>query len=297
MESPVKINAALLPAASRHATILGAFAGLAEGQELIITNDHDPQPLFYELKETYPGGFAWHYLKQGPSQWVVLLSRKKLLQNKTVSDLVLEDLALAKVFEAYGIDFCCHGNISLEEACRRHKLELDDVLRAIKKQGNEGVAWQPRFDAWSVPMLINYIVENHHTWERRQLDEVDALSVKVADHHGDDFPSVKKVREAVAHLKHAIVAHFAEEEEMLFPMILEKSKSIDLLKELERMKVEHAEVGVMLTDLTLLTNNFEAPAEACSSFRILYHKLRELKQDLLQHINLENNLLASKAVA
>jgi regulator of cell morphogenesis and NO signaling len=37
---------------------------------------------------------------------------------KTVRDWVAEKPAVARVFEKLGIDYCCAGGKSLEEACR-----------------------------------------------------------------------------------------------------------------------------------------------------------------------------------
>lgn len=297
MKSPINIDVAKLPSAVRHQTIFEAFEQLDSEQELFLTADHDPQPLFYELKHKFPQGFTWEYAEEGPHVWEVLITRKRHLENRTVGDLVMEDLALGKVFNSYGIDFCCQGNITLEEACRRQKLDINEVMAAITKKPAENKFWQPHFEDWSVALLITYILENHHSWERRIMADIGNLVVKVADHHGGAFPTLKNLKDIVGHLKYAIESHFAEEEEMLFPLILEGSKSAALLKELERMKIEHSEVGTMLADITLLTDNFQAPAGACGSFQLLYQKLGDLKQDLLQHIHLENTLLVTKAVA
>lgn len=297
MKSYINIDVTKLPSANRHQAVIQAFEDLDIDQVLVLTADHDPKPLFYELRHKYQLGFSWEYAKEGPDVWTVLITRKQLLEGRTVGDLVMEDLALGKVFESYGIDFCCHGNITLEEACRRQKLDISEILIAMKKKTGDNKLWQPHFEDWSVALLITYILENHHSWERRTMADIETLVVKVADHHGEAFPVLKNIKNIVDHLKSAIESHFVEEEQVLFPMILEGSKSAALLKELERMKVEHTEVGTMLADISLLTNNFQAPPEACSSFLLLYQKLSALKQDMLQHIHLENTLLVTKAVA
>ena len=297
METPIHIDVANLPSAVRHQTICQAFEQLSSGQGLVLTVDHDPKPLFYELRYKYPQGFSWEYAKEGPDIWEVLITRKQHLENRTVGDLVMEDLALGKVFESYGIDFCCQGNITLEEACRKQKLDINEILVAMTTKTSDNKLWQPHFEDWSVVLLITYILENHHGWERRTMADIEELVERVAEHHGEAFPALWNLKDIVGHLKYAIESHFAEEEQMLFPLILEGSKSAALLKELERMKIEHTEVGTMLADITLLTNNFQAPPGACGSFLLLYQKLNDLKQDLLQHIHLENTLLVAKAVA
>ena len=44
---------------------------------------------------------------------------------KTVRELALENPAATRVFEKLGIDYCCGGDRSLEEACRIANLNLD----------------------------------------------------------------------------------------------------------------------------------------------------------------------------
>ena len=48
------------------------------------------------------------------------------LQDKTVADVVTENIKAAHVFKKYGIDFCCGGGVSIKKACE--KAEIDPVL-------------------------------------------------------------------------------------------------------------------------------------------------------------------------
>jgi regulator of cell morphogenesis and NO signaling len=62
------------------------------------------------------------------------------------------------------------------------------------------------------------------------------------------------------------------------------------------MESEHEEAGEILVELSELTNSYTAPSGACNSFQFLYKKLKELEDDLHQHIHLENNILFPKAL-
>ena len=263
---------------------------------MILTVDHDPQPLYYELKAKYPKCFSWDYIEEGPKVWRVLITRQLTLNNRKVADLLSENIGLANIFTQFGVDFCCQGNITLEEACRRQKIDIDIVLSAIGNAANNNTGWQPHFELWSGRLLIHYLVENHHAWEKQAMAELRELLAKVVAHHGKKFPALYRVRELFSRLQHVLLTHFTEEEEELFQLILEGSKSADLLKSLELMKSEHTDVAAMLSDLSLLTNNFQPPSGACDSYRLLFHKLKTLKADIQQLIYIENNVLAPKAV-
>ena len=51
---------------------------------------------------------------------------------KTVRELALENTTATRVFEKLGIDYCCGGNKSLEEACRASNVSVDQVLDSLE---------------------------------------------------------------------------------------------------------------------------------------------------------------------
>lgn len=49
----------------------------------------------------------------------------------TVNDVVLAYPQTVSVFKTFGIDACCGGAKSLDEAARRHGVDLDALLHAL----------------------------------------------------------------------------------------------------------------------------------------------------------------------
>jgi len=60
----------------RHPLIFRTFDGLDQGDSFILTNDHDPKPLYYSFLHEREGLFGWEYLEQGPMVWKVKISKK-----------------------------------------------------------------------------------------------------------------------------------------------------------------------------------------------------------------------------
>jgi len=50
----------------------------------------------------------------------------------TVAEIVAQHPAAAPVLARFGLDTCCGGKHPLEHACRAHRLDLDEVLRALE---------------------------------------------------------------------------------------------------------------------------------------------------------------------
>jgi uncharacterized protein (DUF2249 family) len=59
----------------RHALIFETFRKLTPGHGLILVNDHDPKPLYYQFQAEHQGTFGWDYLEKGPDVWRVVISR------------------------------------------------------------------------------------------------------------------------------------------------------------------------------------------------------------------------------
>lgn len=55
----------------RHEVLLGIFDGLSADEGFILVNDHDPKPLFYELRSIHGEVIDWEYVTQGPNEWRV----------------------------------------------------------------------------------------------------------------------------------------------------------------------------------------------------------------------------------
>ena len=72
---PGDLDVRSLAPAQRHERIFAAIAALAPGEAFVLTNDHDPKPLRYQLDAEQPGQIGWEYLTEGPEVWRVQISR------------------------------------------------------------------------------------------------------------------------------------------------------------------------------------------------------------------------------
>lgn len=69
------IDVRTVPPRERHPRIFGMLGALAPGGSMLITSDHDPRPLHYQLETNFPGQFGWDYLEAGPDVWRVEIAR------------------------------------------------------------------------------------------------------------------------------------------------------------------------------------------------------------------------------
>jgi regulator of cell morphogenesis and NO signaling len=228
---------------------------------------------------------------------------------KTVRDLAVEVPGAIRVFEKLGIDYCCGGGKSLEDACFGAGVSLEEVMAAIET-GRERYAGQEKEEWQSRPLseLTDHIVQKHHCYTKSELERLDQLSAKVVSVHGKNHPELLKVRDLFLALRKDLIPHMLKEEQVLFPYIGQLEDAArngrpaptpffgTVRNPVKMMILEHDTAGDLLRNMRSASGGYAVPADGCISYQTLYQALQELEQDLHQHIHLENNILFPRAV-
>ncbi len=223
------------------------------------------------------------------------------LLDRTVGELVAERPGRSRVFQAFGIDFCCQGARTLREACDRRSVATQTVVEQLEAELSDKSA--PAQNPAELPLheLTDYIVRTHHDFLRRELPRLHAMASRVAQVHGGHTPSLVELFSVFHGLQEELFSHIAKEERVLFPAIAAAScgqTSTAFLDEpIARMIHEHEDAGSALSRLHELSNGFQAPGEACNTYRALFAGLQDLEEDLHRHIHLENSVLFPAAQA
>ena len=69
MTEPTRIDLRGMPMDPRHQLLFSTLLGLAVGESMEVTNDHDPSGLSLRLEAEHPGRYAWTWLERGPVDW------------------------------------------------------------------------------------------------------------------------------------------------------------------------------------------------------------------------------------
>ena len=212
------------------------------------------------------------------------------LQARSVGEVVAEDYTRAAVFQRYGIDFCCGGGRSVADACRKAGADLDEVLGALR-ESDERADPAPGHDPrdWAPSFLADYIVTVHHGYVRQALPALRQFSDKVARVHGRRHPELVEVRTLVHELAEEMEEHMAEEEQGIFARLAEGGPATP--EDVGSLEDDHEEAGELMRRIRALTDGFQPPADACSTYRATFAKLEEFEGDLHRHVHLENNIL------
>ena len=295
----------------KHPAIFARFDELNEGESFIIHNDHDPKPLYYQLLGERGNIFKWEYLLQGPEWWNVQITKRIIGEaDETLGQIAAKDLRKAEIFKKYGLDFCCGGKKTVKEACAEKGIDVTKVEQELQQSGAQTVSLQPLpYNDWNLDFLVDFIVNTHHTFVRKNLPDLNAYAEKVFNVHGNHHPELQKVYELVKALNSELLTHLTKEEKILFPYIkhmvaikngtqtLGENPFGSVKNPINMMEMEHEIAGKEMEQLRSITNNYTLPEDACATYTLLYRMLNEFESDLHTHIHLENNILFPKAIA
>ena len=229
---------------------------------------------------------------------------------KTVRELALEIPAATRVFERFGIDYCCGGKRTLDDACAAANLRVEEVLDTLESAAASANARQdePNWSAGPMADLIAHITSKHHKYTREEIARLRPLFAKVCSAHGRNHGELFETQEKFRELAQELSTHMMKEEMVLFPYIerMEESRieGAPILpapfgtvgNPVAMMVHEHDSASELLRRLRDLTNGYQTPADGCLSYKTLYSALAEFERDLHEHIHLENNVLFPRAI-
>lgn len=225
----------------------------------------------------------------------------------TVGSIVTRNLHAAKILSDHGLDFCCGGQKSLQQACVDKNVAIDSLLKQLTSLSDAKTDETPDFADMNLIPLTKYIEKTHHKFTSDKIMFVKSNLPKLILAHGTSHPELTAIKQVFDSLSDHLTVHMKREELMVFPYIRNMTRFgktaigravfghienpiMDLIS-------DHESESEKLKNLDNLTNHYEVPADACNTFMTTYQAMKELEADLYIHMHLENNILFPKAVA
>ncbi|MBO1111007.1 hemerythrin domain-containing protein [Bordetella petrii] len=144
--------------------------------------------------------------------------------------------------------------------------------------------------------LIKHILLRYHERHRQQLPEAIRLAMKVEQVHEGHADCPHGLAEHLHAMLQELESHMRKEEQVLFPLIAQGRGAL-ADGPIAMMRMEHDQHAEDLAQLGKLTGGLALPGDACNTWRELYAQLAAFRQDLADHIRLENTVLFPNAQA
>lgn len=225
-----------------------------------------------------------------------------------IREIISKDYRSALVFRAFGIDFCRIGDLTLQEACVRKKVDPKDLVEKLEEAFALPNEENLDFQSWPLNQLANYIETKYHGLIRERVPVIQKFLKRIVKVHGAFEPNLKKVKSLFDQSTSELLDHMQREELIIFPFIRKmvaggKSKDLLLGPSFQNVKVtifhlmkEHDQEGDYLEEIRRLTNNYTPPNYACNTYKVVFALLLEFEASMQQHTNLERNILFPRAI-
>lgn len=211
------------------------------------------------------------------------------LRSRTVGEIAATVPAATEVFRRFKLDFCCGGDIALDEAARQRGVDVAVLEKELNELESRSSSVPPT-SSWETGKLIDHILTRYHETHRRELPELVKLARKVEGVHAGHPKVPRGLADSLQKMLGELEVHMKKEELILFPAMRGRADG-GLDTPIAQMRHDHDDHGVQLRKLESLTDNFTLPDDACRSWKALYTGSMKITNDLMEHIHLENNVL------
>ena len=228
------------------------------------------------------------------------MGMSEIYRETAVGDVVARNPRAATVFSRYGIDFCCGGRRTIEDACVGAHLDPDRVVADLRAV-TDFAASEGDVSGWPAGRLIDRIVTQHHAYVRAQAPVISGYLARLLAKHGSRHPELGRLAAIFADVTGELARHMKHEEDVLFPAIASlagrhggaAARPLDdhLQQPIAVLEDEHEWAGRQLALMRTLAHGYLVPAEACATWKACYAALDDFEHDLHEHVHLENNVL------
>lgn len=232
----------------------------------------------------------------------------ELLKENIIGELVAENYRAASIFKKYGIDFCCQGNRTIDDACQKKNIDSKPLINDLNLVINQKNEETTDYKSWPLDLLADYIEKKHHRYVEDKIIEIKPYLDKICRVHGERHPELLEINEHFLNSTGELTKHMKKEELILFPYVRKivnakhENSQIDrpnfdtVQNPIELMMNEHEVEGERFRLISELSKNYNAPEDACNTYKVAFALLKEFEEDLHLHIHLENNILFPNAI-
>ncbi|MGC9353003.1 MAG: iron-sulfur cluster repair di-iron protein [Mariniphaga sp.] len=231
----------------------------------------------------------------------------KITSATPVGEVVKTNFKAANMFQANKIDYCCGGNQTISEACEKAGVQPDQLIQQLETVLQDSDPDAEYINNLELSALADYIVNRHHAYVRKNIPFLKQNLDKITEVHGANHPELVRVRDEFYASAGELTMHMQKEELLLFPYVkkMEEAQKANenlpsppfgkVANPIAAMMAEHENEGERYMRISEQTNNYQVPADGCTTYEVTLKQLADFEKDLHRHIHLENNILFPKA--
>jgi len=225
-----------------------------------------------------------------------------------VNEVALSSPGSRRILEDAGVDYCCGGGKSLQEACLHANVSAEMILNRLEQDRERVRSDESGWTKAPLAELTRHIRERHHGYVRDVVPRLREMLAKVREKHGSKHREIAEIEKQFADVAREMLMHMQKEEQILFPYIdaLERAAKGNGAVEppffqtvrnpIYSMMQDHDAAGELVRKIRAASTGYQPPEDSCTTFKATYQELQQFEEDLHLHVHLENNILFPRAV-
>jgi regulator of cell morphogenesis and NO signaling len=229
------------------------------------------------------------------------------LKGKRIAQLVEENYVHAYVLFYFGILFEEYSEVTLEQACLKKGLQVDQVIRELESPQHLKESELPLI-TYPIDLIIEYLKHSHFLFIKHKLPYIAKL---VEGFRADrkEYQQLERDLKIVMPLfVEDFIHHIYEEEDTLFNYIrsLERAAKGSYIPtrlyqmmerfSIQKFAVEHESHDDEMAGIRRITNDYSLPEGAPLQMKVIYSELSDFEKSLITHARIENEILFPKAM-
>lgn len=234
-----------------------------------------------------------------------------MTMNTTISDAIKAYSGIEKILKKYDLDVCTNVDSTLNELMDQNfapPLEkerfLSEILDAQLKKEKKDIV----YDHLELDELANHIEQKHHKYIEEKIPIIKQHLERIVSVHGNRHPELRDIQSIFNEASGELAMHLKKEELILFPFIrkmviakrdrqiIDKPGFDSIEIPIGRMHSEHNDETESFRQIRELSNHYTVPKDGCGTYAIAFSMLREFEEDLLVHIEKENQNLFKRSI-
>lgn len=226
---------------------------------------------------------------------------------RPIRELVEENYVFAAVLHYFGIDFFLYEQSSLEEVCKKFKINPQQLISELESWALQKEPTHEELYLKPIEVLMAYLKRKHYFFVRQELpflsNMISGISIE-----GAYAGILSDLRILFPLFVEDFIHHIHEEETTLFnriKLLQEVEADVyalpDALKILENRPIatlsdQHEAHDDEMIGIRQLTHDYQLLSDSPTAIKVLYHELQVFEKELQIHAWIEDSLLFPKAI-
>ena len=213
--------------------------------------------------------------------------------NLTLTEIATLYPSAIVILNDNNLDFCCNGNLTFVEACKKQNIDAGALFHQIKNTDTTRVQ-NTSFEGWDLPLLSFLILEQSEYLRHATGQLLESLYDLKKQTSGKTLQVIETIYDKFKSLADQLTDHTYEEGD-LFRQIIDlrlcamgKVANVIDQNKLADRQIEHYNMIQQLRSIRKLANQYDSRDH---SFQMTYIQLEHFGTILTNRIHLENSLL------